>query len=269
MSSEKHLSPSKGYLMAAKGAHELILAAPLKVFIADFNSQFWCPWRLVAVNTITPAIVKSCGTLILDSGIRDPDIGNEQVIETAIKYGDGVDYVVPKDYPNDREKTVKSIHEFFELAPPEIAAKALIPVQGADRDDYVRCYEETKHLGEFFGFGGIAGAGITKAKGMQSTAAKIDAVKYFLEQTDCQKLHLFGQTNLNWKDAYQEDRIYSCDSNTFGQKVLRDLPRGKGSGTLYGHLLMSHYLEFMFKIGEGYTPLGRNPKQKQFGEFFG
>lgn len=269
MSSEGHLPPSKGYAMLGKAVNEMIHNAPLKVYVADFNSQFWCPFRLVAVNTITPAIVKACGTLILDSGIRDPDIGNQQVIDTAVKYGDGVDFVVPKDYPNDRERTVESIKEFFELAPPEVAAKAIIPVQGADRDDYVRCYEETKHLGDYFGFGGIAGSGITKAKGMQSTAAKIDAVKFFLDSTDCKQLHLFGQTNLNWKDAYRDERIISCDSNTFGQKTLRDLPRGKGSGSLYGWLVMGHYLEFVFKIGDGYTPLGRNPKQKQFGDFFG
>lgn len=269
----RHLSCDEGFLWMAHRMDRIVKNAPLKVFVADLNYDFWCPWRLTNVKHAIVGQIDACGELILDSGIGDPNIKNPQLIECAERMGKAVTWVVPKDYSNDTDATIKSVKEFFDIAPEWIQERALIPLQGACPEDYVRCYEELKHLSKtgYFGFGGIAGKNLTKAPSMQSVAAKKKAVKYLLDNTDVSMLHLFGQTNLNWVDVYHDDRIYSCDSNRFGADALYrfDVPRGPAAGGMYGWLVMAEFYAFLMRISDGYRPQGRNPKQHDFGDFFG
>ena len=269
----RHLSMDEGFLWTAARMNRIIEKAPLKVFVADLNYDFWCPWRLTNVKHAILGQIDACGELILDSGIGDPNIKNPELIEQAERMGEGVTWVVPKDYSNDTDATIASVKEFFSLAPEWIKDRAIVPLQGTCPEDYVRCYEELKHLSRagYFGFGGIAGKSLTKAPTMQSVQAKKAAVKFLLDNTDVQQIHLFGQTNLNWVDMYHDDRIVSCDSNRFGADALHrfDVPRGPNSGGMYGWLVMSEFYAFLMRISDGYRPQGRQPKQHEFGDFFG
>lgn len=268
----RHLSPDEGFLMMANKMNRLIANAPLKVFVADLNSDFWVPWRLTNVGSLQCAQIDSCGELILDSGIANPNIKNPELIKAAEDMGEGITWIVPKDYSNDTDATIKSVKEFFALAPEWIKDRALIPLQGTCGDDYVRCYNELKDLSRngYFGFGGIAGKNLTKAPEMVSIQAKRKAVQQLLEETDVEKIHLFGQTNMHWVDLYHDDRIVSCDSNKFGQAAMHkhDLPRGTGSGALYGWTVSMEFYSFLLQISDGYRPQGRNPKQHEFTSFF-
>lgn len=266
----RHLTMNEGFLWMAERMNRVIQGSPLKVFVADLNSDFWVPWRLTNVASATLGQIDTCGELILDSGIADPTIKNPELINRAEQIGEGVDWVVPKDYSNDTDATIKSVHEFFQMAPDWIKERALIPLQGTCPADYVRCYEELKHYGSYFGFGGIAGKGLTKAPSMQSVQAKKEAVKHLLNKTDIQQLHLFGQTNMNWVDVYHDPRVISCDSNKFGQQAMHKDPPGRGtnSGCLYGWRVAGGFFDFIHAISENHTPQGRTPAQHEFGKFF-
>ena len=269
----RHLSADEGYLWMAHRMSRIIERAPLKVYVADLNYDFWCPWRLTNVKHAIVGQIDACGELILDSGIGDPNIKNPELIACAEKMGKGVTWIVPKDYANDPDATIASVKEFFEIAPDWIKERALIPLQGTCPEDYVRCYEELKHLSStgYFGFGGIAGKTLTKAPSMQPIQAKRNAVLHLLEKTDVPMLHLFGQTNLNWVDIYHHERVISCDSNRFGADALFrfDVPRGPAAGGMYGWLVLAEFHAFLMRISDGYRPQGRNPKQHEFSEFFG
>ncbi len=267
----RHLTMNEGFLWMAQRMNRIIENAPLKVYVADLNYDFWVPWRLTNVKHAILGQIDSSGELILDSGIADPNIKNPELIECAEKMGKGVDWIVPKDYSNDTDATIASVHEFFGLAPDWLKERAIIPLQGTCGEDYVRCYEALKHYGDYFGFGGIAGRNLTKAPQMQSVQAKKKAVQYLLDNTDVKKIHLFGQTNMNWVDMYHDERIYSCDSNKFGTNALHknSVPRGDCSGGMYGWLVCSEFYAFLMMISDGYRPQGRNPKQHDFDDFFG
>ena len=266
----RHLSMDEGFMWMAQRMNRIIENAPIKVFVADLNYDFWVPWRLTNVKHAITGQIDASGELILDSGIGDPNLTNADLIACAEKMGRGVNFIVPKDYSNDTDATIKSVQEFFSLAPKWMQDRALIPLQGACPEDYVRCYEALKDLGSYFGFGGIAGKNLTKAPAMNPIQAKKKAVRYLLKNTDVERLHLFGQTNLNWVDVYQDPRVVSCDSNRFGADALYrfDVPRGPAAGGMYGWLVCAEFYAFLMRISEGYRPQGKWPKQHDFDDFF-
>lgn len=266
--------PSKEeYWKRIQGKMEAITNdAPLKVFLASFTWECFVPYRLVNVKSIRDAPVEQSLELILDSGVRNEDVGNKEIIQTAIEYSNGVEWVVPKDYPNDRKRTVASVIEFFELAPPEVAAKAIVPIQGVDGPDYLRCWKEIQEAcslpdDQYVGLGGIAGSDITRVASMRTTQQKKEAVKHVLDNSEI-RIHLFGQTNFNWTEFYHHPQIVSCDSSKFGHGVHYETPRGKNGSQIHAWLEAGEYYKFVMMISEGYTPQGKKPKQHDFGGFF-
>ena len=244
---------------------------PVRVYVASHTAVGFCPNRLVSVKSMGNAQVRQSQSLIMDSGIRDPDVDNQFIIEEVERWGRGVDFVVPKDFPNDRAATIKSLKEFMAIAPSNVEDRMLIPLQGRDGPEYLRCYEEAIEVAPrctYFGFGGIAGQGITKASNMTTIAQKRKAVEHLLENTDIERLHLFGQTNLQWRDLYHHPSIVSCDSAKFGHAVHYDIPRGTGGSQLHAWAEAFEYYKFCMTISEGYLPQGRHPKQYDFGGFF-
>lgn len=252
---------------------EIIEACPIKVFLASFTWEAFVPFRLVNVNTIRKAPIEHSTELILDSGVRDDTVTNQQVIDCALKYEEGVDWVLPKDYPNDRERTVESVLDFFKRAPDSVKAKVIVPLQGVDGPDYLRCWREIQQgagLSDdtYVAFGGIAGSDITRVASMRTTQQKKVAVQHLLDNSEV-RIHLLGQTNFGWTEMYQHERIVSCDSAKFGHSVHYTVPRGEGGQQLHAWHEMSDWFEFCMKISPGHLPQGKKPKQHEFGEFFG
>jgi hypothetical protein len=272
MSKAQHPTADDYWLRIRQRMEQIAEASPLKVFLASFTWECFVPYRLVNVRSIREAPVEQSLELILDSGIRNEDVGNQEIIDTAVEYGDGVDWVVPKDYPNDRAGTVKSVIEFFRLAPPDVAAKAIVPIQGVDGADYLRCWREIQEAcdlpeDQYVGLGGIAGSDITRVASMRTTQQKKEAVLHVLDNSDV-RMHLFGQTNLGWTEVYKHPQIASCDSSKFGHEIHYDIPRGKGGSQLHAWMEAGAYYKFVMMISEGYTPQGKKPKQHDFGGFF-
>lgn len=266
-----HYTKAEFWRWTADQMDAIIERCPVKVFGASHTAVGMIPNRLVAVNSMGKAQVRQCRELIMDSGVRDPTVDNTHMIEQAEKWGRGVDWVVMKDFPNDRQRTIESLKEWVKIAPTDIMERTIVPLQGRDGADYLRCYEEALDLFPdcpYWGFGGIAGQGITKASSMQTIAHKQQAVEHLLDNTEIQNLHLFGQTNLQWTHIYQRPEIVSCDSAKFGHAVHYDIPRGKGGSQLHAWAEALEYYKFCMMISETYLPQGRRPKQHDFGGFF-
>jgi hypothetical protein len=275
MSNAKHPTADE-YWQSIKSKMEGITErSPVKVFLASFTWECFVPFRLVNVRSIRDAPVQQSLELILDSGIRNEDVGNREIIETFLEYEDGVDWVIPKDYPNDRQRTVESVLAFFKLADtlaPQIKNKVIIPIQGVNGEDYLGCWRDIQSaLGlpedQYVGLGGIAGSDITRVKSMSSVQQKREAVMHVLDNSEV-RMHLFGQTNFNWTDIYHHEQIVSCDSSKFGHGVHYECPRGKGGSQIHAWLEAGEYYKFVMMISDGYTPQGKKPKQHDFGGFF-
>jgi len=93
-------------------------------------SQFYYdhPFKLGTVGKGRKRVRNTCDRFILDSGISDPSVTNEDVIDAARRLD--ADFVVPKDYLHKQGKTTDSVSEFFDLyADSGVDATVLVPLQ--------------------------------------------------------------------------------------------------------------------------------------------
>lgn len=104
-------------------------AAPIDIYVVS-NMGYEYPFKLTKPNTgySTSRIRESAETHLLDSGIGDDSISNEDVLDLAAKIDS--DFVIAKDYLNDHDRTTESIHEFLDLHDDHACrATPLIPLQ--------------------------------------------------------------------------------------------------------------------------------------------
>lgn len=105
--------------------------SPVDVYSVTIGSgislRYNWPTKLIRVDMVPKSthgkIRKSCDTLIVDSGIGNPDVTNRDVLDVADRVD--ADYVVPKDYLNlpdndlsnrdAQAKTTESVWEFVDL----------------------------------------------------------------------------------------------------------------------------------------------------------
>ena len=107
---------------------------PIDVYIAS-NMPYQYPYKLVKPAHVTEAVAESCETLIMDSGIRNDDVDNTEVLSLAHEYD--ADMVVAKDYLHDRKRTTASIREFLDAwADHQCRATPLIPLQPPHHEHY-------------------------------------------------------------------------------------------------------------------------------------
>ncbi len=223
----------------------LIQDSPVKVFAAS-NSPL-IPFRLTNAKNYRPNHGYRARELILDSGVG-METDNGHVISAALKMGDCVDWVVPKDYPNRTMETIESLKEFKLHMPDSLQHKLLIPLQGSTPEEYVECYNQAREIfpdQEYFGFGGIAGAALTTVPNLQPLPRRMEAVRYLLDHTDVKQLHLFGCTNIQWLNLYQDERIVSCDSARFGQQAKTDAFYGKHGGVMSYFAIAAEWVKFL------------------------
>lgn len=110
--------------------------SPVDVYSVTIGSgislRYNWPYKLIRVEHVTAnnveRIRESCETIIVDSGIGNPDITNEDVLDTAAKVD--AEYVVPKDFIGEQDRTTESAKEFLDLyADHECDAEYFIPLQ--------------------------------------------------------------------------------------------------------------------------------------------
>jgi hypothetical protein len=148
---------------------EIIRNCPIKVFSAcggGQSSRYFYPYKLESVTNSSADVRSSCLEYIVDSGISDPTVTNEEVIETATELN--ASCVIPKDYPHERARTTKSVREFLALyEESDCSAKPLIPLQ-PPHDEHYEALSEFSH----YALGGLKN---------ESPATQINAVERFRE----------------------------------------------------------------------------------------
>lgn len=128
----------------------IIRNAPLKIFIASYNSRYWYPYRLQHAGNASELLLDGCLESMIDSNINDPETSNREILQRATELN--ADYVIPKDYFGDQTRTTESTHEFLEIYKEhECRAKVILPLQ----PPYDSHFEE--HSGfSHFALGGIS-----------------------------------------------------------------------------------------------------------------
>jgi len=121
-----------------------------RVFSAKYNTRYLYPYALQHVGKAYPGVRDTCYELILDSGIHDDEVTNRDVLERALEMNP--DYIIPKDYMGEQERTRKSMKEFFDLyrySYPGCAATPFVVIQPPYADEYWKhseFYEQFGHI---------------------------------------------------------------------------------------------------------------------------
>lgn len=237
--------------------------SPVQLYCAcqtksDAPKFFW-PYKLFPVSGahIEP---KLCDFWILDSDIFDDTVTNASIIE--IEEVRRPDFVVPKDYLGDLERTCDSVKEFDRDYNGH--AEILIPLQ----PPYVQSYERMKEFGSgYFAIGSVRNAAL-KVDWSATRKGIID----ILEQTDCQRIHLFGVSfPEKIVDLAFDERIISCDSRTWflaatngkyrqldGRQVSLKQARGPKSSLACGQRCLASLIDQSLALA--------NPKENGLGK---
>ena len=107
----------------------LVDCCPIDIYVPS-NMTYKYPYKLGKPETSygTERIRETCTTHIMDSGIGNDHLSNEDVLDLAHKLDS--DFVVAKDYLHDREQTTESIREFLDLYDEHpCRATPMIPLQ--------------------------------------------------------------------------------------------------------------------------------------------
>lgn len=117
------------------------------------NDRYDYPYRLVPVDRVGDRMRNASQQLMIDSSINDPSMTNKEIIEKAIEYD--AQFVVPKDYWGDIDKTHESILEFHEMYhQSECESTVLFPLQ-PPHDEHYRRYEDFYSKVSHFAVGGV------------------------------------------------------------------------------------------------------------------
>ena len=142
--------------------NRIISHSYVRIYLAGHLSRIWYPYRLEHAGYTRPTTRKRCLEYVIDSGWNNDDITNEEILDIALERN--ATWVVPKDYPDDRDRTIESIREFVELYEDHsCVAHPIVPLQ----PPYVESYEELceiigeEHLSHM-ALGGMAEANPTK-----------------------------------------------------------------------------------------------------------
>lgn len=107
---------------------------PIDIYVAS-NMPYPYPYKLGKPEHAELRVRDRCTTWIMDSGIGNEDMTNEEVMAIADKYD--ADFVVPKDYLHDQQRTTESVKQFLDLyASADLRAIPLIPLQPPHDEHY-------------------------------------------------------------------------------------------------------------------------------------
>lgn len=167
------------------------------------SPRYYWPFKLEHVGTAKKGTRETCDVYMMDSGISNDDITNEEVLDAAETYG--ADYVIPKDYLNDQNKTTESVNEFLDIYESHTCeADYLIPLQPP----------HDKHFEDFEGHGTFALGGIAK----KPASAQLDYIRKFREVAgDDVYVHVLGLgASRELVDAFRNDPglVDSIDTST-------------------------------------------------------
>ncbi len=120
------------------------------------NERVDYPYRLVPADKITSRVRNAATELMIDSAINDPSMTNAKVLEKAIEYS--AQWVIPKDYQGEIDKTHESVLEFVELVEESnFGGNIMFPIQ-PPHDEHYKRYEEFYSQVSHLAVGGVKDA---------------------------------------------------------------------------------------------------------------
>lgn len=117
------------------------------------NDRFDYPYRLVPVDRIGDRMRNASQQLMIDSSINDPTVDNKEVIKKAIEYD--AQYVVPKDYWGDIERTQESLFNFHDLYQQSKCEATIIWPLQPPHDEHYNRYNDFFSKVSHFAVGGV------------------------------------------------------------------------------------------------------------------
>jgi len=239
-------------------AREIIANSPVTIFSARYHDWWNCPYTLQMVQRADQKFRDKSYQYIVDSGFRDPDVSNQDMIEAAIDLNP--DWVVPKDYPGDAQRTADSLREFADLYADrgdEFGGRPLVPVQPPHADTFER-YEHIYREFSNFAVGGL--------HYFTTPAAQVEAIKEFKKVASPGHLHALGVgTNLEFVTELRDSPalIDSLDISTPETAVKNngvpdrtwiqrefEVPKGTNSSMLRGNLSKYIHLQLNYMLTE-------------------
>jgi hypothetical protein len=210
-----------------------------RVFSASYNPRYGYPYRLMHAAAVDPAVREQCYELIVDSSYNDASVSNRDVLSAAIDVN--ADYVMPKDFPGEPERTFESLQEFVSLY-REVDCNAIVmavlqPPYCAHYEAHQQFYDQFSH----FALGGL--------HAFDTPRDQIDAIRSFRETVgDHRYIHAFGVgTSLEMVRALRADEPFvdSIDTSTPERAIKNgqlpdrtwkqvdfEVPRGTDSTTI-------------------------------------
>lgn len=209
--------------------YDRVAECPIDVFVAS-NMPYEYPYKLVKPEHVTPRIVESADTVIMDSGIGD-DVSNTEVLDLAHTHD--ADMVVAKDYLHNTGRTTESVKTFLEIHDQhDCRATPLIPLQPNHAEHYADLSGQYHYL-----LGGMAFD--------YDTSEIIRAVEEFRQTAGMGPyVHLLGvganPRLMDWL-ANNSEYVQSIDCSTPEQCVI--------NGNIYDTSLRQR--DYQIRTGEG------------------
>lgn len=201
--------------------------SPVKIYSAGTNDRYFTPYRLGKVDPDegfgrVKRANESCYEFILDSGIGKDEVTNETIIEWAERMDPPPDYIVPKDYLHDPERTTESVEEFLDLyEESDLTAEVIIPLQPTATNEVPNA-DHADHYEDWTGFPYYAIGGVKEA----DTEVQLRCVREFREEVGYPprgpRVHLFGVgANMDFIGAVRDEPrlVQSADLSTLDRIV--------------------------------------------------
>ena len=228
---------------------EVIEKCPMDIYTA-FDAPFEYPYKLVKPSYSYKRILEHSDVSIMDSGIGD-EVSNREVLNAAEDAD--ADYVVAKDFLGNKNKTTKSIRDFwYQYDKHEYGGRVLIPLQ----EDHVRHYDELNSPDSIV-IGGIKDKSVSEKKKIMKNvrdAAGENAYIHALGLGMSSELVSFFKENPGIVDAIDcSSAMMAVANNKVTDATLKEkrfvFPKGKNSSVFSNRMVQYVMIQLNYLIG--------------------
>lgn len=247
------------------------------------STPYQYPLRLQHASKPNRRVCEGADDLIMDSDIENENVSNGHILTQAVEYG--ANFVIPKDYKEQPERTTESVCEFLDLyAGHECDATVMIPLQPDSETGatHVEHYDQLLSLdGHDFGSHTYFGVSVRD----ESVEEGIEIIRQTRDRLGPDKhIHALGMgPHVEFAEAVYNDPdlVDSADSSSIDQMAIFDgslgpdadgnwcdyrVGSGDGRGIIEGGLISRSYYEYnrrMAGMGEYGDELVEEPEVEQ------
>lgn len=266
--------------MMFEGLSEVLLTfrrAYIDVYSSGQNGRHFSPFRISPPEG-ADKVNDTAWSYILDSAIGEAEVSNEDLISTAESLDPEPEFIVPKDYLHDPDRTTDSIREFMSLYQrSSLTSEVIIPLQPTSagspespdlkspNKDHMNHYEDLKD--EFVGVSTWGLGGVKEA----ATSLQVESAREFRAEVGefprGPRLHMFGAgASVEFVRAIRSDPrlIQSADCATITRNLINgrlpdktldysenayQTPRGENSTTVLGQFIGAGLTMLAYLLG--------------------